>query len=104
MSECAKSDASVHIQAAEAAAVLETQLLRAVAEGTEGLMLKFLDARSGYQPSKRSDSWLKVKKDYCENLRDSLDLVRFCGQSHDWARFATRTLAYYGALLCTQFR
>ena len=39
-------------------------------------MLKFLDERSAYQPSKRSDSWLKVKKDYCENLRDSLDLVR----------------------------
>jgi DNA ligase-1 len=39
-------------------------------------MLKFLDGeRSAYCPSKRADSWLKVKKDYCEGLRDSLDLV-----------------------------
>lgn len=63
---------------AQAAEVLETQLLAAIAAGTEGLMLKFLDERSAYKPSKRSDSWLKVKKDYCEGLRDSLDLVRPC--------------------------
>jgi ATP dependent DNA ligase domain len=67
----------VTVSTGAAADLLEQQLLRAVAEGTEGLMLKFLDGpRSAYQPSKRSDSWLKVKKDYCENLRDSLDLVR----------------------------
>jgi ATP-dependent DNA ligase len=44
-------------------------------------MLRFLDGpRSAYQPSKCSDSWLKDKKDCCEHLRDSLDLVRslFC--------------------------
>ena len=87
------------MQATEAAAVLETQLLRAVAEGTEGLMLKFLDARSGYQPSKRSDSWLKVKKDYCENLRDSLDLVRFCSRSLDWSRFCMMSLGCGGVPL-----
>jgi len=28
-----------------------------------------------YQPGKRSDAWLKVKKDYVEGLADSLDLV-----------------------------
>lgn len=57
--------------------VLEQTLLQSLAVGAEGLMLKFLDSRCAYQPSKRSDSWLKLKKDYCEGLRDSLDLVCF---------------------------
>ncbi|GFH06321.1 DNA ligase [Haematococcus lacustris] len=39
-------------------------------------MLKRLDGPgSSYQPSKRSDSWVKLKADYCEGLRDTLDLV-----------------------------
>ncbi|DBB01067.1 hypothetical protein WJX77_004280 [Trebouxia sp. C0004] len=50
-------------------------LLESFAGGTEGLMLKALDVAAGYQPSKRSDSWIKLKRDYCEGLRDSLDLV-----------------------------
>ena len=38
-------------------------LMEAFAAGTEGLMLKALDGPgSGYQPSKRSESWLKLKK------------------------------------------
>ncbi|XP_023761536.1 DNA ligase 6 isoform X1 [Lactuca sativa] len=41
----------------------------------EGLMFKSLDVDAGYLPSKRSDSWLKVKRDYVEGLNDSLDLV-----------------------------
>ncbi|KAK6927904.1 DNA ligase, ATP-dependent, C-terminal, partial [Dillenia turbinata] len=41
----------------------------------EGIMVKTLDADSGYSPSKRADSWLKVKRDYVEGLNDSLDLV-----------------------------
>ncbi|CAH1421348.1 unnamed protein product [Lactuca virosa] len=41
----------------------------------EGLMVKSLDVEAGYLPSKRSDSWLKVKRDYVEGLNDSLDLV-----------------------------
>ncbi|GFH08533.1 DNA ligase, partial [Haematococcus lacustris] len=41
-----------------------------------GLMLKRLDGPgSSYEPSKRSGSWVKLKADYCEGLRDSLDLV-----------------------------
>ncbi|CAI6007100.1 unnamed protein product [Closterium sp. NIES-65] len=43
---------------------------------TEGLMVKLLDGPpSFYFPNKRSDSWLKVKRDYVAGLGDSLDLV-----------------------------
>lgn len=41
----------------------------------EGIMVKSLDFNAGYTPSKRSDAWLKVKRDYVEGLGDSLDLV-----------------------------
>lgn len=57
--------------------VLKHHLLDACANGTEGLILKPLNAP--YEPSKRSDYWLKLKKDYCgggeDGLGDSLDLV-----------------------------
>ncbi|GFQ05120.1 DNA ligase 1 [Phtheirospermum japonicum] len=41
----------------------------------EGIVVKSLNVDAGYTPSKRSDTWLKVKRDYVEGLSDSLDLV-----------------------------
>ena len=37
-------------------------LLESFAGGTEGLMLKRLDAGAAYQPSKRTESWIKIKR------------------------------------------
>ena len=57
----AEEPAEQHMPPQEAA--IHAFLLEAFAAGTEGLMLKALDGpASGYQPSRRSESWLKIKK------------------------------------------
>jgi len=43
-------------------AKVHSYLLEAFASGTEGLMLKALDQKASYQASKRSESWLKLKR------------------------------------------
>ncbi|KAI9092404.1 hypothetical protein DFS34DRAFT_291927 [Phlyctochytrium arcticum] len=60
-------------------------LNQALQASCEGLMVKLLDPPaieknessllSTYEPDKRSESWLKVKKDYLSTLADSFDLV-----------------------------
>lgn len=43
---------------------------------------------ASYEPDKRADSWLKVKKDYLDDLGDSLDLVPI-GAWHGMGRKAS---------------
>ncbi|GJD08444.1 DNA ligase 1 [Galdieria sulphuraria] len=48
----------------------------AIQAGCEGLMIKALTGEySSYEPSNRSQNWLKMKKDYMNSIGDSLDLV-----------------------------
>ncbi|CAM6126062.1 unnamed protein product [Calypogeia fissa] len=54
---------------------IQGYLEEAFAASCEGLMAKALVEDSSYMASKRSDSWLKIKRDYVEGLQDSLDLV-----------------------------
>jgi len=55
---------------------IQTLLEASVKASCEGLMVKMLDGpESNYEPSRRSQNWLKVKKDYLSGVGDSLDLV-----------------------------
>ncbi|KAI9670619.1 MAG: hypothetical protein M1831_005839 [Alyxoria varia] len=55
---------------------IQTLLEDSVKASCEGLMVKMLDGVSSYyEPSRRSQNWLKVKKDYLSGAGDSLDLV-----------------------------
>ena len=53
--------------------IIQKLLVDALGNKAEGLMLKVLE--SPYDPNKRSNKWIKLKKDYCDDLSDTFDCV-----------------------------
>lgn len=80
---------------------IQTLLEASVRASCEGLMVKMLDGpESHYEPSRRSQNWLKVKKDYLAGVGDSLDLVvlgAYYGRGKRTAVFGAFLLACYNA-------
>ncbi|PNS19967.1 hypothetical protein CAC42_7934 [Sphaceloma murrayae] len=80
---------------------IQTLLEDSVKASCEGLMVKMLDGESSYyEPSRRSQNWLKVKKDYLAGAGDSLDLVvlgAYYGKGKRTSVFGAFLLACYNA-------
>ncbi len=75
---------------------IEDFLENAINSGCEGLMLKALDAP--YRAGARGNNWLKLKREYRNELGDSLDLVvigAFFGKGRRTGRYGTLLLATY---------
>ncbi|EFO65590.1 DNA ligase [Giardia lamblia P15] len=78
---------------------LKELLEEAVQNKTEGLIVKILRSRdSWYRPDERSHAWLKLKKDYLEDVGDSFDLVPVAA----WMGTGKRT-GVLGAYLLASF-
>jgi DNA ligase-1 len=75
---------------------IEDFLENSINSGCEGLMLKILDAP--YRAGIRGGSWLKLKREYRNELGDSLDLVvigAYFGKGRRTGRYGTLLLATY---------
>ena len=75
---------------------IEDFLENSINAGCEGLMLKVLDAQ--YRAGARGSSWLKLKREYQNELGDSLDLVvigGFFGKGRRTGSYGTLLLATY---------
>ena len=75
---------------------IEDFLENSINAGCEGLMLKALNAP--YRAGARGSNWLKLKREYRNELGDSLDLVvigAFFGRGRRTGRYGTLLLATY---------
>ncbi|MDE1764871.1 MAG: ATP-dependent DNA ligase [Thaumarchaeota archaeon] len=75
---------------------VEDFLENAINSGCEGLMLKQLD--SSYRAGARASNWLKLKREYRNELGDSLDLVvvgAFYGRGRRTGRYGALLLSVY---------
>jgi DNA ligase 1 len=75
---------------------IEDFLENSINSGCEGLMLKMLDA--SYKAGSRRNYWLKLKREYRNELGDSLDLIvigAFFGRGRRTGRYGTLLLAAY---------
>ena len=75
---------------------IEDFLENSINSGCEGLMLKMLD--KPYQAGSRGSYWLKLKREYRNELGDSLDLVvigAFFGKGRRTGLYGTLLLASY---------
>lgn len=75
---------------------IEEFLENSINSGCEGLMLKALDAP--YRAGMRGSNWLKLKREYRNELGDSLDLVvigAFFGRGRRTGKYGTLLLATY---------
>jgi DNA ligase-1 len=75
---------------------VEDFLENGINAGCEGLMLKVLDAP--YRAGARGNNWLKLKREYRNELGDSLDLVvigAFFGKGRRTGKYGTLLLATY---------
>ena len=75
---------------------IEDFMENSINAGSEGLMLKMLD--SPYQAGSRGSHWLKLKREYQNELGDSLDLVvigGFFGKGRRTGNYGTLLLATY---------
>ena len=75
---------------------IEDFLENSINSGCEGLMLKILDA--SYRAGIRGGNWLKLKREYRNELGDSLDLVvigAYFGKGRRTGKYGTLLLATY---------
>ena len=75
---------------------IEDFMENSINAGSEGLMLKMLD--KPYQAGSRGSHWLKLKREYRNELGDSLDLVvigGFFGKGRRTGNYGTLLLATY---------